>query len=142
MANSLSAFLSQNAKKVENKKIVVSDRFVDPETGKPMEWEFRAISSGENQKLRKKCTINVPVGNKGQYIPQVDIYTYQLKLATKCTVFPDLNNAELQNSYNAMDAEELLGKMLLGSELDDYIAEITQHSGYQLESELIDEAKN
>ncbi len=142
MAKSLSAFLSQNAKKIDNKTIVVSDRFVDPETGEPMEWEFKAITSGENQKLRKKCTINVPVGNKGQYVPQVDIYTYQLKLATQCTVFPDLNNAELQDSYKAMDAEELLGKMLLGSELDDYIAEITQHSGYQLESELIDEAKN
>lgn len=142
MAKSLSAFLSQNAKKVENKKLVVSDRFVDPETGAPMEWEFKAISSGENQKLRKKCTINVPIGNKGQYIPQVDIYTYQLKLAVTCTEFPNLNSAELQESYGVMDAESLLGEMLLGPELDDYIAAITKHSGYQLESELIDEAKN
>lgn len=142
MAKSLSAFLSQNAKKIGNKTMVVSDRFVDPETGEPMEWEFRAISSGENQKLRKKCTVNVPVGNKGQYIPQVDIYTYQLRLAVASTVFPDLNNIELQNSYNAMEPEELLGKMLISAELDDYIAEISKYSGYQLEEELIDEAKN
>ena len=142
MDKSLSAFLSQNAKKIENKTMVVSDRFVDPETGKPMEWEFRAISSGENQKLRKKCTVNVPVGNKGQYIPQVDIYTYQLRLAALSTVFPNLNSAELQTSYNAMEAEDLLGKMLMSNELDDYIAAISKHSGYQLESELIEEAKN
>ena len=142
MDKSLSAFLSQNAKKIENKTMVVSDRFVDPETGEPMEWEFRAISSGENQKLRKKCTVNVPVGNKGQYIPQVDIYTYQLRLAALSTVFPNLNSAELQTSYNAMEAEDLLGKMLMSNELDDYIAAISKHSGYQLESELIEEAKN
>lgn len=142
MAKSLSAFLAQNAKKIENKTMVVSDRFVDPETGEPMEWEFRAISSGENQKLRKKCVVNVPVGNNGQYIPEVDVYSYQLKLAAASTVFPDLNNAELQDSYKAMGAEELIGKMLMSNEFDDYVTAISKHSGYQLENELIDEAKN
>lgn len=142
MANSLSAFFSENAQKIENKKIVVSNRFIDPETGKPMEWEFKAITSSENQKLRKKCTINVPVGNKGQYVPQVDVYTYQLRLAAKSTIFPDLNNSELQDSYHAMDAESLLGEMLLSSEFDDYVAAIVKHGGYQLEDEVVDEAKN
>lgn len=142
MANSLSAFLSQNAKKVENKKVVVSDRFTDPDTGKSMEWEIEAITAGDNQRLRKKCTVNVPVGNKGQYIPQVDIYTYQLRLAAMCTKFPDLNSSELQDSYKAMDNVELLGKMLTPNELDDYIAVISEHSGYKTENELIEEAKN
>lgn len=54
MANSLSAFLSQNAKKIENKKIVVSDRFVNPETGEPMEWEIQAVSSAEIKKIRNQ----------------------------------------------------------------------------------------
>ena len=38
MAKSLSAFLAQNAKKVDNRKIALSPRFVD-EKGKAMEWE-------------------------------------------------------------------------------------------------------
>ena len=52
MANSLSAFMAQNAKQVENRKIVASQRFVGAD-GKPMEWEIRSISASENQKLRK-----------------------------------------------------------------------------------------
>ena len=42
MAKSLSAFMAQNAKKVENRKIVASTRFVG-EDGKPMEWEIACI---------------------------------------------------------------------------------------------------
>lgn len=144
MANSLSAFLSQNAKKVENKKIVVSDRFVDPETGEPMEWEIKAISSTEIKKIRKNCTRNVPMpgGKKGQFIQQTDTGAFEMELAVKSTVFPDLNNAELQESYNAMDAESLLGAMLTGGEFDEYFAKISELCGYDLENNLIDDAKN
>ena len=71
MAENLSAFLSQNAKKVPNKKISVSDRFVGPE-GKPVEWEIRCIPASENQKLRKNSIRNVPIGNRGQYSQVLD----------------------------------------------------------------------
>ena len=53
MANTLSAFFAQNAKKADNRKFVASPRFVD--NGKPLEWELAAITAGENQKLRKSC---------------------------------------------------------------------------------------
>ena len=35
MAKNLTAFLSQNAKKIHNVAFVPSDRFLDPETGAP-----------------------------------------------------------------------------------------------------------
>ena len=42
MAKSLSAFLAQNAKKVDNRKIALSPRFVD-ENGKAMQRMFDRI---------------------------------------------------------------------------------------------------
>lgn len=58
----LSCFLSQNAVKIENSKIVVSKRFL--EKGKPVEWEIRAITTEEEEALRKSCTKKVPVPGK------------------------------------------------------------------------------
>ena len=60
----LTAFLAQNAKQVENVKLVVSDRFTD-EDGKPLEWEVRCISSREDETLRRDCQyrVQVPVRN-------------------------------------------------------------------------------
>lgn len=54
----LTAFLAQNAKQVENVKLVVSDRFTD-EDGKPLEWEVRCISSREDETLRRDCPVRL-----------------------------------------------------------------------------------
>ena len=71
MAKSLSAFLAQNAKKVDNRKIALSPRFVD-ENGKAMEWEITCITAAENQKLRKDSLRNIPVpGKRGQYTQEM-----------------------------------------------------------------------
>ena len=51
----LSAFLAENALKVENIKHIVSKRFVD-EDKKPIEWEIACITSSEDEALRKDCT--------------------------------------------------------------------------------------
>lgn len=142
MAQNLSAFFKQNAKSVENQKITVSDRFTD-EDGKPMKWEITCISASENQKLRKNSIRNKPiVGKRGQYTQEVDIATYQAHLATKCVVFPDLNDKDLQNSYGAMDAEQLISAMLTPGEFDELILSITDLCGFKTEEELIDDAKN
>lgn len=105
MTNSLSAFLKQNAKSIDNRTIVASPRFIG-EDGNPMKWEIACITAGENQKLRKDSIRNVPVsGKRGQFTQDFDTASYQAKLAVKCTVFPDLNNADLQQSYGVMGAE-------------------------------------
>ena len=44
MANSLSAFLAENAKKIETIKYAVSDRFVD-DNGDAIEWEVKCITA-------------------------------------------------------------------------------------------------
>ena len=70
--SNLSAFLAQNALKVENVKHVVSKRFVD-ENGEPIPWEIRCITSTEDETLRKACTKRVPIpGKRNQYTQEVD----------------------------------------------------------------------
>lgn len=142
MARSLSVFLAQNAKKVDNRKIALSNRFVD-ENGKAVEWEITCITAAENQKLRKDSLRNIPVtGKRGQYTQEMDTAQYQAKLATRCVVFPDLNDAALLDSYGVMGAEQLIGTMLTPAEFDDLIIAITELCGFTADGELVDEAKN
>lgn len=141
--SNLSAFLSQNAIKVENVKHVVSKRFVG-EDKKPMKWEVCGITSDEDEALRKSCTRKVPVpGKRNQYVPETDYNAYIGKLAARCTVFPNLSDAELQNSYGAMGADALLKTMLTPGEYADYLAKVQEVNGFEVSmDELVDEAKN
>lgn len=142
MANTLSAFFAQNAKKADNRKFVASNRFTG-ENGKPIEWEIASITAGENQKLRKSCMKSVPVsGKRGQYTQEFDTATYQAKLAVKCVVFPDLNDAALQESYGVMGAEQLVSAMLMPGEFDELVSTILEINGFTDVGELVDEAKN
>lgn len=81
-------------------------------------------------------------GKKGQYTQQLDTYTFQARVCARCTVFPPLDNAELQNSWGVAKPEELLGKMLIGGEFDDYVTEVFQVNGFKTEDDLVADAKN
>jgi len=142
MARTLTAFLAQNAQKIENKKIAVSPRFTD-ENGKPAEWEITCITAAENVALRKSCMhmIQVP-GKKGQFTQDFDANAYLAKVAVRCTVFPNLNDAELQKSYGVMGAEQLITTMLTPAEFEDYSTKVLQANGFQSTDEMIEEAKN
>lgn len=141
--NNLSAFLKQNALENENVKFAASKRFVD-ESGKPVEWEICGITSEEDEDIRKACTRKVQVpGKKGQFTPETDYNAYLGKLAARCTVYPNLNNAELQNSYGCMGADSLLKTMLKPGEYAEYLAKIQEVNGFDVTmEELVDEAKN
>lgn len=143
MAKNLSAFLAQNAKKVENVLYTASERFVDPESGKAMAWEICCITAAENQAIRKSCmrTMAVP-GKKGQFTQEFDANTYLAKVSVRCTVFPNLNDAELQKSYGVMGAEELLTTMLTPAEFEDYSTKVLTVNGFQTGDEMVSEAKN
>lgn len=143
MAKNLTAFLAQNAKKIENVTFVASDRFVDSETGDPMPWEICCITAAENSAIRKACMRTVPVpGKKGQFTQDFDANAYLAKIAVRCTVFPDLNNAELQSSYGVMGGEQLITTMLTPAEFEDYSTKVLQVNGFQTGEEMVSEAKN
>jgi hypothetical protein len=134
--NSLAAFL--HPAKVENKKVVISNRFV--ENGKPVEWEIRAISEKENGSLERKCTkVDRKTG-----VQQLDRVAFGHALAAAGVVFPDLNNAELQKAYGTLGAENVLEKMLTVGEFAKLTEEVSKLSGLDTDdiNEQIDEVKN
>lgn len=141
--SNLTAFLSQNAIKVENVKYVASKRFVN-EDGKPLEWEIASITSEEDELLRKTCTKRMPVpGKRNMFTPETDFNAYITKQAVKCTLFPNLNDVELQNSYGVMGADQLLKVMLTPGEYADYISKVQEVNGFEVTLEdAVEEAKN
>ena len=141
--SNLTAFLAQNAIKVENVKYVASKRFVN-EDGKPLEWEIASITSEEDELLRKTCTKCVPVpGKRNMFTPETDFNSYITKQAVKCTLFPNLNDVELQNSYGVMGADQLLKVMLTPGEYADYISKVQEVNGFEVTLEdAVEEAKN
>lgn len=139
----LSAFLAENAVKVENTKYVVSKRFRDAE-GDPIPWEIQCITSTEDEALRKSCTKRVPLpGKRNQYTQETDYNAYLGKLAARCTAFPNLSDAELQNSYGVMGADALLKTMLTPGEYAEYLVRVQEVNGFDVTMEdAVEEAKN
>lgn len=141
--SNLSAFLAQNVKKAENVKYAASPRIVDGD-GKPVEWEIACIPASENLRIRRACFKQVLVagGRKGQTTQQFDANLYQLMVSARCTLFPNLNSAELQDSYGVKSAEDLLAAMLTPGEFEDYGAKVLEVNGFQNTDELVGDAKN
>ena len=144
MSNTLSAFLAENALTVDHIKFPASPRFLDEKKKKPMLWEIKTISATEDEALRKACAKRVPVpGKKNQYQRETDYDMYLGKLAVACTVFPDLNNADLQNSYHVMGGEALLKAMLTPGEYAEYVSKVQEVCGFDITlQDEVDEAKN
>ena len=139
----LSAFLAENALAVENVKFAASNRCMGDD-GKPMLWEIKTITGTEDEALRKSCAKRVPIpGKKNQYQKETDYDMYLGKLAVACTVFPDLNNKELQDSYKVMGADALLKTMLTPGEYADYVQKVQEVCGFDTSlQDEVDEAKN
>ena len=137
-----SVFMAGNVKPDETVKYVASKRFI--QNKKPIEWELKPVSSSLDEAIRKECTKKVPIaGKRGQYTQETDTDKYIGKLCVACTVYPNLNDAELQDSYGVKSGDELLKKMLLPGEYTEYKAKVMEVNGYDMSmEELVDEAKN
>lgn len=139
----LNGFLKQNVVQPENVKYVASERFLD-ENKKPIEWEIKAITSKEDEQLRKSSMHRAALpGKRNSIVPEMDTNKYFGLLAAACTVFPNLNDADLQDSYGVMCNYELLQAMLLPGEYTNYLIKVQEVCGFdKSENDLIDEAKN
>ena len=140
--SNFAVFMAGNVATDETVKYVASKRFVDK--GKPVEWEIKSIDSDLDEALRKDCTKRVPIpGKRGQFNQETDMDKYLGKLCVACTVYPNLNDAELQDSYGVKGADALLKKMLKPGEYTEYKAKVMEVNGYEMSmEELVDEAKN
>ena len=139
-----SCFLKGNALAVENVKFVASKRFINPKTKKPMEWEIKPIETVIDEQLRKESTKKIPVaGKRGQYTMDLDTDKYLGKMCAACVVYPNLNSAELQDSYGVKDSDTLLKTMLTAGEYMELKAKVAEVNGYDVSmDELVEDAKN
>lgn len=115
------------------------------ENGKPLEWEFRPLTSKENEALRDSCTTEVQVtGKPNLYRPKLNTSQYIVKMIVASTVFPDLYDKELQDSYGVMTPEELLYALVDNAgEYQDFSVWMQKYQGFtKTLEEKVDEAKN
>ncbi len=138
-----SMFMKQNKKPRENGKWAVTKSLCD-ENGNPLEWEFRHISSKENEEIREECTMDVPIpGKPNMYRQKIRSGRYVQELIAKSVVYPDLFNPELQDSYGVVNERDLLMAMVDDpGEYAELAARVQEFQGFVSLDEKVDEAKN
>lgn len=139
--SNLSCFFAQNKIKKANLKFVASKNFVDKD-GNPIEWEIRELTNKEVEEIKKECTIKTKQRNN-MYTTDLDSDKFSGKLAARSTVYPDLHNVELQNSYGVMGEDDLLKAMLSFGEYAEYQLKVTEHNDLDKTlDDKVEEAKN
>lgn len=137
-------FMKANKIAKENEKHAVT-RSLRDENGKPLEWEFRHISSAENEDIRESCMAEIPVtGKPNMYRPKLKTSLYIRRLIAASVVVPDLYDAELQNSYGVNKPEDLLLAMVDDAgEYNELAAYVQKLQGFDVTfDEKVNEAKN
>lgn len=115
------------------------------EKGSPLNWEFKHITSKENEEIRESCTVDIPVtGKPNMYRPKLKSSRYIQKMIAASVVVPDLLDAELQDSYGVNTPEDLLMAMVDDpGEYNDLAAFVQKFQGFNVSFEdKVDEAKN
>ncbi len=139
-----SQFMKSNKVEKKNEKHAVTKSLCD-EKGNPLEWEFRHISSTEDEKLRAECTLEVPVtGKPNAFRPKFQSGAYVKKMIIASVVTPDLMDAELQDSYGVKKPEDLLMEMVDDpGEYNDLVVYVQKLHGFDVTFEdRVKEAKN
>ncbi|SMG38251.1 phage tail assembly chaperone [Paenibacillus aquistagni] len=133
----LSLFFADAAAAELTDEVVISTRFKDKD-GQPVKWKLRAITEEINAEIKKACTKK---DKKGRV--EFDNNEYLTKVAVEGTVFPNLKDAKLQQSYGVLGADSLLKKMLLAGEFSLLAEKVSDLSGFNLSlQEQVEEAKN
>ena len=115
------------------------------EKGIPLDWEFRHITSKENEEIRENCTIDIPVtGKPNMYRPKLKSSLYIQRMIAASMVVPDLFDSELQDSYGVKTPEDLLMAMVDDpGEYNDLAAFVQKFQGFNVSFEdKVNEAKN
>lgn len=147
----LSAFLKSNVQKSDTKFLEVTDRFTDA-NGKPIKWEIRRVCADDERLIEKRCTEERKDRRTGTITQIRDDNEYISALAAHAVVFPDLLDAELQASWGAQGAIDLLRKLLTPGELvrlsravltlsdldDDYLERDIEFEGEPLDNVTMD----
>ena len=145
MANAtLSLFLKQNKIARPAVEYPATKSILD-ENGKPVQWKLRPLTTTEDEAIRNACMKEAPVpGKKGQFRQRIDASLYMVKQVVAAVEFPNLNNAELQDSYGVKTPEDLVRQLVDNpSEYLDLVNKVREISGFDEDMEdIVEEAKN
>lgn len=140
----LSLFMKKNKIIKENVTYAATKSLKD-ENGESLLWDIRPLSTKEDEKIREQCTSEVQVtGKPNLFRPKLDTNEYITKMLVESVVFPDLLDAELQDSYGVKTPEDLLKELIDNpAEYNDFSLFIQKFNGFNLSTEdTIKEAKN
>jgi len=141
MADNLKAFMVKNRAIKEPTKYPASVDFKG-ENGEPMEWVLRPVTPEKNDQLLSEAVFP-DVDAKGNLITKFREGEYRKNLMVESVIFPNLNDAELQNFYKVMEPGELLNAMLNIKEYKQLFDKIQEVNGFTaITKEKVDEAKN
>lgn len=126
-------------------EVVVSERFIDPETKKPAKWVLVPVDSERSEQIQEACMEVVQDPISGTVTNQLNGLKYVNGLAAETIKDPDLKDPDLQEFYGTKgSAVRTLGKMLRSDEKDVLITELNKI--YKLNpamlQEMVDDAKN
>lgn len=142
--SNLSLFMKKNKEVRENAKYPATKSLVDAK-GNVLEWEIKPLTTKENERMRNEATIEIPVDKKRtQYRQKLDISKYGQQLIVASVVSPDLNNAELQDSYDVNNPQDLVMEMIDNpGEFAEFQAFITEFNGFDSSlGDDVEEVKN
>ncbi|MBD5089358.1 MAG: hypothetical protein HDT30_11220 [Clostridiales bacterium] len=142
--SNLSRFLKQNKITKENEKFAPTASLLG-EDGKPLEWEFKHITSKQNEELRENCTIDVQIkGKPNMFRQKLKTSQYLAEMIVASTVVPNLYNKELQESYEVKTPVELLYALVDDpGEFTELEAWVQKFNGFdQTIEDKVEEAKN
>lgn len=142
--SNLSLFLKKNKIVKENVKFPATKSLCD-EKGNPLEWEIKALTTRESDDIRESCTREIPVtGKPNMFRQKIDSSKFGAKMLAASIVFPDLYNAELQDSYGVSTPEDLVREMIDDpGEYNNFLAFVQDFNGFGTSmEERVEEAKN
>ena len=131
--------MSKFAKFMKSNKTVKENGFYPAtkslcdEKGNPLEWEFKHITSKENEEIKPNM-----------YRPKLKTGLYIQRMIAASVVMPDLFDSELQDSYGVKTPEDLLLAMVDDpGEYNDLAAFVQKFQGFNVSFEdKVNEAKN
>lgn len=125
-------FMKKNKKIRANVKYAATRSLCD-ESGDPLEWEIKPLTSADNEEIRRRCSEN------GKF----DYYKYRASVLCACVVFPDLSDAALQDSYGAVNEQELLTSMVDDpEEYDKFFGFVSSIGDTEALADKVEAAKN
>ncbi len=137
-------FMKANKAVKENGTYAATKSLCD-EDGQPILWEFKHITSKENEAGRDGATRDIPVaGRQGVYRQKLDSTKYVRDMIVKSVVCPDLYDKELQDSYGVNTPEELLYELVDDpGEYMELAAFVQRFQGFDVSfDDMVEEAKN